>query len=98
MFVWSQKFSLRVWTPIYEHVQICLMFGMSLENDVRVRSMFDKMVFDPSLPNEHNISALLSQWQISKISIKKGKRDSFDFVMTLQWEIQEHFGEVVVVV
>ena len=49
MFVWSQKFSLRVWTPIYEHVQICLMFGMSLENDVRVRSMFDKMLFDPSL-------------------------------------------------
>ena len=42
-----------------------------------------------------SISALLSLWQISKISSKKGKRDSFDFVMTLQWEIQEHFGEVV---
>ena len=39
----GSKFDVRVRSPTNEHVRCS-------KNDVRVRSMFDKMVFDPSLP------------------------------------------------
>ena len=39
------KMGVRVPSPIVEHFPVRSMF----ENDVQVRSMFDKMVFDPSL-------------------------------------------------
>ena len=44
-FVQSQNSGVRVWSLIDEHVWVCSMF----KNDVRIRSMFDKMVFNPSL-------------------------------------------------